>query len=84
MVLRLLASNLRLTNTADAEESYQAVINSYERVPHVTVEGMKRLHKLMTQINSKIADVRVENAVDNSFMNKLEAAGFIQSVYKKN
>ena len=83
IVLRLLASNLRLTNTADAEESYQAVINSYERVPHVTVEGMKRLHKLMTQINSKLADVRVENAVDNSFMNKLEAAGFIQSVYKK-
>ncbi len=45
---------------------------------------MKRLHKLMTQINPKIADVRVENTIDNSFMNKLEASGYIQSVYKKN
>jgi ABC-type nitrate/sulfonate/bicarbonate transport system substrate-binding protein len=84
VVLRLLASNLRLTNPADAEESYHTVINSYERVPHVNLEGMKRLHKLMTQINPKIADVRIDNAIDNSFMNKLEASGFIESVYKKN
>ena len=84
LVLRLLASNLRLTNTADAEESYHAVINSYERAPHTSLEGMKRLHKLMTQINPNIADVRVENVIDNSFMNKLETSGYIQSVYKKN
>jgi hypothetical protein len=84
IVMRLLASNLRLGNSADAEESYHAVINAYERAPHTNVEGMKRLHKLMTQINPKIADVRVENAIDNSFMNKLETSGFIQSVSKKN
>jgi len=84
VVIRVLASNLRLSNSADAEESYRAVINSYERAPHTNLEGMKRLHKLMTQINPKIADVRVENATDNSFMNKLETSGYIQSVYKKN
>jgi NitT/TauT family transport system substrate-binding protein len=83
LVLRLLASNLRLSNPADAEESYHAVVNSYERAPHTSLEGMKRLHKLMSQINPKIADVRVENAIDNSFMNKLEASGYIQSLYKK-
>jgi len=60
------------------------VINSYERVPHTNLEGMKRLHKLLTQLNPKIADVRVENCIDTSFMNKLESSGFIQSVYKKN
>ena len=84
LVIRLLASNLRLTNPADAEESYHAVINSYERAPHTSVEGMKRLHKLLTQINPKVAEVRVENVIDNSFMNKLESSGYIQSVYKKN
>jgi ABC-type nitrate/sulfonate/bicarbonate transport system substrate-binding protein len=84
LVTRLLASNLRLTNPADAEESYNAVINSYERAPHVSLEGMKRLHRLLMQINPKVADVRVENVVDNSFMNKLESSGYIQSVYKKN
>lgn len=84
LVIRVLASNLRLANSADAEESYHAVINSYERAPHTNLEGMKRLHKLLTQINPKIADVRIENTIDNSFMNKLETSGYIQSVYKKN
>jgi NitT/TauT family transport system substrate-binding protein len=84
LVVRLLASNLRLTNPADAEESYVAVINSYERAPHTSLEGMKRLQSLLVQINPKIADVRVENVIDSSFMNKLESSGYIQSVYKKN
>jgi NitT/TauT family transport system substrate-binding protein len=83
LVIRLLASNLRLS-AADAEESYQAVINSYERVPQTSLEGMKRLQKLMLQINPKMGDVRVESVIDNSFMNKLESSGFIQSVYKRN
>ena len=83
LVTRLLASNLHLS-PADSEESYQAVINSYERVPQTNLEGMRRLHKLLLQINPKMGDVRVENVIDNSFMNKLEASGFIQNIYKNN
>jgi NitT/TauT family transport system substrate-binding protein len=84
LVMRLQASNLRLTNPADAAESYHSVVNSYERAPHTNLEGMKRLYKLMTQITPGIGDVRVENVIDNSFMNKLETSGYIQSFYKKN
>jgi NitT/TauT family transport system substrate-binding protein len=84
LVSRLLATNLRLSNPADVEESYQAVITNYERAPHTSVEGMKRLQKLLIQLNPKIADVRVETLIDNSFMNKLESSGFIQNLYKKN
>jgi len=84
LVSRLLASNLRLSNPADVEESYQAVISNYERAPHTTLEGMKRLQKLLIQLNPKIAEVRVETLIDNSFMNKLESSGFIQRLYKKN
>ena len=84
LVSRLLASNLRLSNPADVEESYQAVISNYERAPHTTIEGMKRLQKLLIQLNPKIAEVRVETLIDNSFMNKLESSGFIQRLYKTN
>ena len=38
---------------------------------------------LLIQINPRVTDVRVENVIDTSFMNKLESPGFIQSVYKK-
>jgi NitT/TauT family transport system substrate-binding protein len=83
MVMRLLASNLRLTNPVDAEEAYLAVVDSHERVPRTSLEGMKRLQALLVQINPKIAEVRVENLIDTTFVNKLESSGYIQSVYKK-
>lgn len=83
LVTRLIATNLRLANPHDAEESYNAVVNAYERVPQPNLEGMKRLQKLMAQLNPKVADVRVESLIDNSFLNKLESSGYIQSVYKK-
>ena len=83
IVTRLLATKLRLSNPADTEESYSAVIESYERAPHISVEGMKRLQKILAQINPKIAEVQVENIIESSFMNKLESSGFIQSLYKK-
>ena len=84
LVIRLLAANLRLSNPADLEEAYQSVATSYEQVPIINLEGMKRLHKILTQLNPKLAEVRIENTFDNSYMNKLESSGFIQSLQKKN
>ncbi|HSK29806.1 MAG TPA: ABC transporter substrate-binding protein, partial [Candidatus Limnocylindria bacterium] len=82
-VTKTIATNLRLSTATDAEEAYQSVVNSYERVPYTSVEGMKRLHGLLTTINPKVKDVRVETVVDNSFINKLEQSGYVQSVWKK-
>lgn len=79
---RIIASNLRLTNPADAEEAYQSVSNSFERVPYPNLEGMKRLHSVLLSINPKLVDVRVETVVDSSYINKLESSGFIQGLYK--
>jgi NitT/TauT family transport system substrate-binding protein len=83
LVSKLIASKLRLSNPADVEESYNSVLDSLERAPHTTLEGMKRLQKILTQINPKISEVRVENIIDSSFMNKLESSGFMQSLNKK-
>jgi hypothetical protein len=33
-VIRVIATNLRLSNVADAEEAYNAVVHSIERVPY--------------------------------------------------
>jgi NitT/TauT family transport system substrate-binding protein len=83
IVVRTLSSNLRLSNVADAEEAYHSVTSSIERVPYTNLDGMKRLHRLLITINPKVADVRVEPLIDNSFINKLDSSGFIQSVSKK-
>ena len=80
VVTKIIATNLRLTNLADAEESYHSVVGSYERVPYTNLDGMKRLHGLLGTLNPKVKEVRVETVVDNSFINKIETAGFIQSL----
>lgn len=82
-VTRIIATNLRLDNPADAEESYQTIINSYERVPSLNLDGMKKLHGILTSINPKLASVRSESVVDTTFVQKLERSGFIQSFAKK-
>jgi NitT/TauT family transport system substrate-binding protein len=82
-VTRTIASNLRLTNPSDADEAYQSVINSYERVPYPSLEGMHRLHGLLTTINPKLAGVKIEAVVDDSFISKLDSSGFVASVSKK-
>ena len=82
-VTRTIAANLRLTNPSDGDEAYQSVINSYERVPYPSLEGMHRLHGLLTTINPKLAGVKIDSVVDDSFISKLDSSGFVQSVSKK-
>ncbi len=82
-VTRAMATNLRLTNSSEADEAYKAVVSAYERVPYPTIEGMKRLHGLLTSINPKLADAKVETMIDDSIVQRLDSSGFVQSVAKK-
>jgi ABC-type nitrate/sulfonate/bicarbonate transport system substrate-binding protein len=82
-VTRAMAVNLRLSNPSEADEAYKAVVNAYERVPYPTLEGMKRLHGLLTSVNPKLAEAKVESLIDDSFVQKLDSSGFVQSVAKK-
>jgi len=82
-VSRIFASNLRLSNPADVKEAYESIMNSSERVPYPSLEGMKTLHGIMVTINPKVAGVNVDRVVDASFVQRLEKTGFIQSVSKR-
>ena len=82
VVARIIASNLRV-DAAAAAESYQAVVQSYERIPYPNVEGMSRLKSILTSTNPKLSGVRPETVVDMGLIGRLEASGFIKSVYKK-
>ncbi|MBI2985322.1 MAG: ABC transporter substrate-binding protein [Deltaproteobacteria bacterium] len=83
IVTKLLATNLRLNKPEELEEAYNSVVNTYERVPYPNIDSVKRLHGVLTVINPKLATVRPETVVDNSFVNRLESSGFVSSVFKK-
>ncbi len=81
-VMHILATNLRLNNMTDAEEAYQSVVNSFERIPYPNLEGMKRLHGILSLINPKLVEVRPETVVDERPIRELEKSGFIRQVFE--
>jgi NitT/TauT family transport system substrate-binding protein len=81
-VMRLIAANLRLESAA-AEDAYQAVVNSYDRIPYPNVDGIKRLQTVMVQLNPKLASVKAESVVDSTIINRIEAAGFSKTLAKR-
>ena len=81
-VVRIIASNLRV-DMAAAEEAYRTVVNSYERTPYPTVEGMRQLQSILTPINPKLSSVRPETVVEPGLIGRLESSGFLKSVYKE-
>ena len=80
-LVRIIASNLRL-DVAAAEEPYKKIVNSYDRVPYPNVEGIETLQSVLVQINPKLSHVRAEAVVDSGLISRLEASGFIKSIYK--
>jgi NitT/TauT family transport system substrate-binding protein len=80
-LMRIIASNLRLEGSA-IEDAYQAVVNSYDRIPYPNVEGIKRLQGVMVQLNPKLASVRAESVIDSGLISRIEASGFIKSIQK--
>jgi len=82
-VTRIISSNLRLDSSAAAEEAYQAVVSSYERIPYPNAEGMKMLHGILGSLNPKLTQVRPESTVDTGPISRIESSGFVQTIYKK-
>ena len=78
---RIIAAHLRLEGAA-TEDAYQAVVNSYDRIPYPNIDGIKRLQSVLVQVNPKLANVKAESVVDGSLINKIEASGFSKSLYK--
>jgi hypothetical protein len=51
------------------------------RKPFPSVEGLRNAQRLMKVRNPKLAELKVENIIDERIMRKLEGNGFINSVY---
>ena len=79
-VMKILMRRLRVDATA-AEEGYADMLRGVDRKPFASMEGMRNLQRLLKPRNPKIADVKVEDVVDNRIMRKLEESGFIDRAF---
>ena len=79
-VIKMLMRRLRVdANTA--EEGYTDMLRGVDRKPFASLEGMRNLQRLLKPRNPKIADVKVDDVVDNRIMRKLEETGFIDKMF---
>lgn len=80
-VVELIMKRLRITDPAPAEEGYQDLLRTMARKPYPGIEGLRNVQRLTKAQNPRIADIRIEDLVDNRFIRKLDESGFIDRLY---
>jgi ABC-type nitrate/sulfonate/bicarbonate transport system substrate-binding protein len=79
-VIKTVATKLRLTDSAPAEEGYSDAIKDFELKPYPSMEGMRNMQRLLQTQNSRLADVNPASLIDTSFIRKLEDSGFFSQL----
>ncbi|HTM10366.1 MAG TPA: ABC transporter substrate-binding protein [Verrucomicrobiae bacterium] len=80
-VKEVIARNLRLRNTEEAETFYLEALEELDRKPYPTLEGMRTVLKYVAEQNPKAASVKAEEIVDTAVLKNLENEGFFDKVY---
>jgi ABC-type nitrate/sulfonate/bicarbonate transport system substrate-binding protein len=81
-VIELISKRLRIT-TQEAQEGYKDMLLGLERKPFPSVEGLKNIQRLMKLRNPRMAELKVEELIDDRVMHKLAENGFIDGLYSK-
>ena len=76
-VTAILAKNLRLPQK-EAEKAYEDLLPKVERKPYPSMEAVKATVQVMGLRNPKIAQLKPEDLVDVSILQKLEQSGFMR------
>ena len=74
-VLKILAAKLKLKDTKEAVGHYQEILDTYERKPYPSKEGLKNVIRFLAMGNPKAAEVSAETITDTSFVAEIEARG---------
>jgi ABC-type nitrate/sulfonate/bicarbonate transport system substrate-binding protein len=74
-VLKILAAKLKLKDTKEAVAHYQEVLETYERKPYPSKEGLQNVIRFLALGNPKAAEVSAESITDASFVAEIEARG---------
>lgn len=78
---RVIGKYTKTDNPEDLEETYQAFLKAWEKVPYVSAPGVQTLLNFAASPAAKTA--KPEQFIDNSIVAELEKSGFIDKVYKQ-
>ena len=82
VVIKTIMKRLKITDARDAEEGYEGVLKSTDLKPYPSIDGMRNMQRFMKTQNPLIANVNVENLIDNRVVKKLDESGFVDQMKK--
>ncbi len=80
-VKEIIARNLRLPKVEAAEDFYLEALEELDRKPYPTLDGMRIVIKYVAEQNPKVAGMKAEDIVDQSWLKRLDGEGFFDKVY---
>lgn len=80
-VLKILRDRLKITDPSMVEWGYEDITREHKREPYPTLEGLRIFQRLMKIQNPEVAQVRVEDLVDDRVIRKLAKSGFMDKLY---
>ncbi len=79
-VTQTLARRLRVEQRG-AEEAYRGALETLERKPYPSAEGLLNIRRLLARSNPRVATIQVEDVMDTRILRKLDESGFIDALY---
>lgn len=76
-VTKILAKHLRL-DVKGVEKAYEDLLPKVERQPYLSIEAVKATIQVMGLRNPRIAQLKPEDLVDVSILQRLEQSGFVR------
>jgi len=80
-VVGTIMRRLKITDTTVAEQGYRDLVQIIDQKPYVSLEGMRNIQRLVKTQNPVVANVKVEDVIDNRPLKKLEESGFLQKIF---
>jgi NitT/TauT family transport system substrate-binding protein len=81
IVVNTIMKRLKITDSVVAEQGYRDLVQISDPKPYVSLEGIRNIQRLIKIQNPIIANVKVDELIDNRPLKKLEDTGFLQRTY---
>jgi ABC-type nitrate/sulfonate/bicarbonate transport system substrate-binding protein len=80
VVIKTMMKRFQFSDPAVGEEGYQDLQISVERKPFPSIDALRNVRRLMATQNPKVANVKIEELIDNRIIRKLDENGYMDKV----
>jgi NitT/TauT family transport system substrate-binding protein len=77
VVIKTMMKRFQFSDPVVGEEGYQDLQISIERKPFPSIDALRNVRRLMATQNPKVANVKIEELIDNRIIRKLDESGYI-------